>query len=57
MANDKQTRIIAGLSYQISPNLRVLADLDNLTYQSGFTPSVAQKSVQSMGLFQMQFTF
>ncbi len=57
VANDKQTRIIAGLSYQISPNLRVLADLDNLTYQSGFTPSVAQKSVQSMGLFQMQFTF
>src|SRR5690242_91702 len=31
VANDKQTRLIGGLSYQLSPNVRLLADLENLS--------------------------
>src|SRR5947208_5973017 len=27
-SGDRQTRVIGGLSYQVSPNLRVLADVD-----------------------------
>ncbi len=54
-SGDRQTRIIGGLSYQVSPNLRVLADVDNLSYQG--TPTPLQDAVRSRGLFQMQFTF
>ena len=52
---DRLTRVIGGLSYQVSPNLRVLADVDNLSYQA--TPTAAQDGTRSRGLFQMQFTF
>jgi len=55
VGGDRQTRIIGGLSYQVSPNLRVLADVDNLSYQG--TPTPAQDGTRSRGLFQMQFTF
>src|SRR2546423_955500 len=55
VSGDRQTRIIGGLSYQVSPNLRVLADVDNLSYQG--TPTPLQDAVRSRGLFQMQFTF
>lgn len=54
--NNKQTRIIAGGSYQLSPNLRLLADLDLLTYEGG-SPSPALDAVRSQALFQAQFTF
>ena len=56
VANDKQTRIIAGVSYQLSPNLRLLADLDHLSYEGG-APTPALDAVRSQGLFQVQFTF
>jgi len=55
LGGDRQTRIIGGLSYQVSPNLRVLADVDNLSYQG--TPTPLQDALRSRGLFQMQFTF
>ncbi len=55
VSGDRMTRIIGGLSYQVSPNLRVLADVDNLSYQG--TPTPLQDAVRSRGLFQMQFTF
>ena len=55
-AGDRQDRIIAGLSYQVAPNLRVLADLDHLTYQGGVT-TPALEAVRSQALFQVQFTF
>ena len=29
---------IVGVAYQVSPNLRLLADVDHLAYQSGYTP-------------------
>src|SRR5205809_1951455 len=54
-SGDRQTRVIGGLSYQVSPNLRVLADVDNLSYQA--TPTAAQDGTRSRGLLQMQFTF
>src|SRR5213592_3562808 len=44
-SGDRQTRIIGGLSYQVSPNLRVLADVDNLSYQG--TPTPLQDAVRS----------
>ncbi len=53
--SDKQTRIIGGISYQLSPNLRLLLDIDNLSYQG--TPTPAQEAVRSQALFQTQITF
>ncbi len=55
-SNDKQTRIIAGVAYQVSGNLRVLADIDHLSYQGGVT-TPALEAVRSQVLFQLQFIF
>jgi hypothetical protein len=52
---DKQTRVIGGLSYQLSPNVRLLADVDLLSYQA--TPTPAQDGTRARALFQAQFTF
>src|SRR6266566_3482200 len=49
---DKQTRVIGGVSYQISPNLRVLGDWDYVTYQG--TPTAGQEATRSQALFQTQ---
>lgn len=54
--DDRQTRIIAGVGYQLSPNLRLLADIDHLSYQGGIT-TPALEAVRSQALFQVQFTF
>ncbi len=56
VTGDHQTRIIAGLSYQLTPNLRLLGDWDNLTYQGG-SPSAAAEATRSQALFQTQFNF
>jgi hypothetical protein len=50
------TRYIAGLSYQLSPNLRLLGDLDWLSYKNG-APSAAAEAARATGFFQIQFTF
>ncbi len=55
-ANNRQTRFIGGASYQLSPNVRLLADLDMVTYQGG-TPTPALEATRSQALFQAQFTF
>ncbi len=55
VSGDRQTRVIGGISYQVTPNLRVLADIDNLSYET--TPTGLQDAARSRGLFQMQFTF
>src|SRR5467141_1206475 len=55
VANDRLTRFIGGASYQLSPNLRLLADLDLLSYQG--TPTPLQEATPSQALFQAQFTF
>lgn len=56
VTNDRQNRIIVGVSYAMSPNLRVLADLDHLIYQGGVT-TPALEAVRSQALFQIQVTF
>lgn len=53
--DNKQTRVIAGLSYQVQPNFRVLADVDLLSFEGGATP--LQDATRQRALFQMQFTF
>jgi len=54
-STDKQTRFIGGVSYQLSPNWRLLADWDYVDYQG--TPTAAQEATRSQALFQTQFTF
>lgn len=49
-ANDGNTRIIAGASYQLSPNVRMLADLDRVKPQGGGTAT-------NQFLIQAQFVF
>ena len=53
--NNRLTRFIGGASYQLAPNLRLLADLDMLSYQA--TPTPAQEAVRSQAYFQAQFNF
>ncbi|HEY9519212.1 MAG TPA: hypothetical protein VIQ98_08120 [Gemmatimonadales bacterium] len=54
--DDRQTRFIVGIGYQLTPNLRLLADLDKVNYQGGVT-TPALEVVRSQALFQVQFTF
>lgn len=56
-STDRLTRTIVGLAYQVSPNLRLLADVDHLGYQSGYTPTAAQKAAQTSLLFQFMASF
>jgi len=53
--NNKQTRVIAGLSYQAQSNFRLLAGVDLLSYEAGATP--VQDGTRQRALLQMQFTF
>jgi len=55
VSGDRQTRVIGGISYQVTPNLRVLADVDNVSYESSVAADADPG--RSRGLFQMQFTF
>ncbi|HEX4573700.1 MAG TPA: hypothetical protein VH158_01115 [Gemmatimonadales bacterium] len=55
-AVDKATRFIAGVSYQLSPNWRLLADVDNVNYQTDAL-NTANYATRSQALFQTQFTF
>ena len=55
VGNNRLTRFIGGASYQLSPNLRLLADIDWLSYQA--TPTPAQEATRSQAYFQAQFTF
>jgi len=56
VGNNRLTRFIGGASYQLTPNLRLLADLDMLSYQGG-TPTPALEATRSQAYFQAQFTF
>lgn len=55
-ADDRQTRFIGGLSYQLSEQVRLLLDLDHVSYQ-GEAPSESAAAKRSTLLFQTQFTF
>jgi hypothetical protein len=50
------TRIIAGLSYQLTTNVRLLGDVDLLSYKNG-SPSPAAEAARELAQFQAQFTF
>ncbi|HXW97935.1 MAG TPA: hypothetical protein VEI47_10135, partial [Gemmatimonadales bacterium] len=54
--NDRLTRIIGGVSYQLNPNLRLLANVDNVTRQGGNEPN-SFKATSSTAYFQAQFTY
>ncbi len=53
---DKQTRYIGGLSYQLSPNWRLLADWDYANYETDALNATFDPT-RSTALFQTQFTF
>lgn len=55
VSNDKQTRFIGGVSYQLSPNLRLLGDVDLLTYEATIPKTPVDPRNQF--LLQAQFTF
>lgn len=53
--DNENTRIIAGASYQLSPNLRLLADVDLLSQAAG-NPDLPVDP-RNQALLQVQFTF
>ena len=58
--SDKTTRIIAGAAWQLTPNVRLLGDVDLVSYESGFVPSAAQYAAyaaRQSAFFQVQFTY
>ncbi len=56
-SNDKRTTLIAGVSYQLSPNLRLLADVDNTSLQGSVSGSTTAPRKLTAAMFQTQFTF
>jgi hypothetical protein len=54
--NDQLTRVIGGVSYQLSPNLRLLANVDNVTRQGG-NYNNAFNATRTAGNFQAQISF
>ena len=57
----KTTRFIAGVSYQLNPNLRLLADVDVLSYESAYAISSLARyqafAARQSAFVQAQFTF
>jgi hypothetical protein len=54
--NDRQTRVIGGVSYQLHDHLRLLADVDNVSVQGGNYAN-AFNATRSTAYLQAQFTF
>jgi hypothetical protein len=54
--DDRRTRYIGGVAYQVTPNLRLLADVDHLAYEGG-APSPAAAAARSQALLQASFSF
>ena len=54
--SDKVSRVIAGVSYQLSPNLRLLADADVASLEGGKYTN-AQNATRSTLYFQTQISF
>jgi hypothetical protein len=52
VANNRLDRVIAGVSYQLSPNLRLLADWDHVSVEGSGTPGLG-----STAYLHAQFTF
>lgn len=56
LTDDRQTRFIGGVSYQLTSRVRLLLDLDHVSYE-GDPPSADAAAERSTLLFQTQFTF
>jgi hypothetical protein len=59
-AGDKTTRVIGGVAYQLTPNLRLLADVDALSFESGFVPTAGNYATyinRTTAYIQAMFTF
>ena len=57
---DKTTRVIGGIAYQLAPNLRLLADVDALSFESGFAPTAGNYATyinRTTAYVQAMFTF
>jgi hypothetical protein len=57
VADNRQTRFIAGASYQLNRNVRLLADVDNVGFEGPGPLAPAVYATKTQGLFQAQFTF
>jgi hypothetical protein len=57
VSNNRQTRFIGGVSYQLTPALRLLADVDNVGFQGDAPLAPAVYATKTQGLFQAQFVF
>lgn len=57
VSNNRQTRFIAGVSYQLTPALRLLADVDNVGFEGDAPLAPAVYATKTQGLFQAQFVF
>jgi hypothetical protein len=55
-SDNRQTRLIGGVAWQVSPALRLLADIDHLIYEGG-VPSPAAQATRTQGLLQAQVVF
>jgi hypothetical protein len=58
--NDQTTRLIAGVAYQLTPNLRLLGNVDLVTYESGFVPvsvNYAPYAARQSANVQVMFTY
>ncbi|MEO8032415.1 MAG: hypothetical protein ABI765_16325, partial [Gemmatimonadota bacterium] len=55
-STDKVTRFIGGVSYQLSTNLRLLADIDAASIQGGKYTN-AQNATRTTAYFQTQISF
>jgi hypothetical protein len=56
VSGNNQERFIAGVSYQLSPQVRVLGDIDNFWNQTGVYAN-AVNSTRTTGFIHMQFNF
>ena len=57
VADNKQTRFIGGVSYQLTPALRLLADIDNVGFEGDAPVAPAVYATKTQGLFQAQYAF
>lgn len=55
-ADDRVNRLIAGVSYQLNPSLRLMADIDHVWYEGG-SPTPALDAARSQLLFQFALNF
>ena len=55
-SGDRRTRYIGGVAYQVSPNLRLLADIDHVSYEDG-APTPNLEAARTQALFQASLSF